>query len=107
MNKEITIIDPDMNLNPKAIDKFETNVWSDSDSGGIKIAMTETGKDTGIFQGNVYFTTESHSSGGRLHVTHGDTITGEYVDGTLPYPHSPSDEIRLTAQPQLELLFYH
>jgi len=30
-------------------------------------------------------------------VTHGDTITGEYVDGTLPYPHSPSDEIRLTA----------
>src|SRR6267143_23915 len=94
---KLQIIDQDMNLSPKAIDKFETNVWSDSDSGGIKVTMTETGKDTGIFQGNVYFTTESHSSGGRLHVAHGDTITGEYVDRTLPYPHSPSDEIRLTA----------
>jgi hypothetical protein len=93
----LQIIDPDMNLNPKAIDKFETSVWSDSDSGGTKIAMSETGKDTGIFQGTVYFTTDSQSSGERLHVTDGDTITGEYVDRTLPLPHSPSDEIHLTA----------
>jgi hypothetical protein len=93
----LQIIDPDMNLNPKAIDKFETSVWSDSDSGGTKITMTETGKDTGIFQGNVYFTSKSQSSGERLHVTEGDTITGEYVDRTLPYPHSPSDEMHLTA----------
>lgn len=92
----LQIIDPDMNLNPKAIDKFETSVWSDSDSGGTKITMSETGKDTGVFQGAVYFTTDSQSSGGRLHVTEGDTITGEYVDGTLPYPHSPSDDVHLT-----------
>jgi hypothetical protein len=93
----LQIIDQDMNLNPKAIDKFETSVWSDSDSGGTKIAMTETGKDTGIFQGTVYFTTYSQSSGGRLHVTDGDTITGEYVDRTLPSPHSPSDQMHLFA----------
>ncbi len=93
----LQIIDPDMNLNPKAIDKFETSVWSDSDSGGTKITMSETGKDTGIFQGYVYFTTDSQSSGSRLHVTEGDTITGEYVDRTLPYPNSPSDELHLTA----------
>ncbi|HWY34118.1 MAG TPA: hypothetical protein VNX68_05690 [Nitrosopumilaceae archaeon] len=92
----LQIIDPDMNLNPKAIDKFETSVWSDSDSGGTKITMSETGKDTGIFQGTVYFTTDSQSSGGRLHVTEGDTVTGEYVDRTLPYLHSPSDEMHLT-----------
>jgi hypothetical protein len=92
----LQIIDPDMNLNPKAIDKFETSVWSDSDSGGTKIAMSETGKDTGVFQGTVYFTTDYQSSGGRLHMTEGDTITGEYVDRTLPYPHSPSDERHLT-----------
>ena len=93
----LQIIDPDMNLNPKAIDKFETSVWSDSDSGGTKITMTETGKDTGIFQGNVYLTTDSQSSANRLHVTEGDTITGEYVDRTPPYPHSPSDEVHLTS----------
>ncbi|MDE1873358.1 MAG: hypothetical protein KGH99_07780, partial [Thaumarchaeota archaeon] len=28
----LQIVDPDMNLNPKAVDKFDTNVWSDSDS---------------------------------------------------------------------------
>src|SRR5438105_4708290 len=93
----LQIIDPDMNLNPKAIDKFETGIWSDSDSGGTKITMTETGKDTGIFQSKVYFTTDSQSSANRLHVTEGDTITGEYVDRTPPYPNSPSDELHLTS----------
>jgi hypothetical protein len=93
----LQIIDPDMNLDPKTIDKFETSVWSDSDSGGTKITMSETGKDTGVFQGTVYFTTDSTSSGGRLHAAEGDTITGEYVDRTLPYPHSPSDDVHLTA----------
>jgi hypothetical protein len=93
----LQIIDPDMNLNPKAIDKFDVSVWSDSDSGGTKITMTETGKDTGIFQGTVYFTTDLQSSGQRLHVTEGDTVTGEYIDRTLPLPHSPSDEMHITA----------
>ena len=93
----LQIIDPDMNLNPKAIDKFETNVWSDSDSGGTKITMSETGKDKGVFQGFVYFTTDLQSSGNRLHVTEGDKITGEYIDRTLPSPNSPSDELHLTA----------
>jgi len=92
----LQIIDPDMNLNPKAIDKFETSVWSDSDSGGTKITMSETAKNTGVFQGRVYFTTDLQSSGGRLHITEGDTITGEYVDRTLPYPHSPSDDLSIT-----------
>jgi len=93
----LQIVDPDMNLNPKAIDKFEASVWSDSDSSGTKITMTETGKDTGIFQGHVYFTSDSHSSGERLHVTPGDNIVGDYIDRTLPFPHSPSDEMHITA----------
>jgi hypothetical protein len=92
----VQITDPDMSLNPDAINKFDTNVWSDSDSGGIKLTMTETGPSTGIFQGTVYFTTDSRSSGNRLHVTSGDTITAEYTDTTLPLPHSPSDQVRLT-----------
>jgi hypothetical protein len=92
----LQIVDPDMNLNPKAVDKFDTNVWSDSDSGGIKLTMTETGEATGIFQGTVYFTTNFQSSGNRLHVAEGDTVTGEYKDRTLPAPYTPSDQLRLT-----------
>ncbi|MDE1724950.1 MAG: hypothetical protein KGH76_03505 [Thaumarchaeota archaeon] len=93
----LQITDPDMNLNPDAIDKFDTNVWSDSDSGGIKVSMTETGPDTGIFQGTVYLTSDLSSSGNRLHVSPGDTVTGEYTDTTLPLPHSPSDQMRIVA----------
>ena len=93
----LQIVDPDMNLNPKAVDKFDTNVWSDSDSGGIKLTMTETGEATGIFQGTVYFTTNFQSSGNRLHVAEGDTVTGEYKDRTLPPPYTPSDQLRLTS----------
>ncbi|SHO42787.1 conserved exported hypothetical protein [Nitrosotalea sinensis] len=93
----LQIVDPDMNLNPKAVDKFDTNVWSDSDSGGIKLTMTETGEATGIFQGTVYFTTNFQSSGNRLHVAEGDTVTGEYRDRTLPPPYTPNDQLRLTA----------
>ena len=93
----LQITDPDMNLNPDAIDKFDTSVWSDSDSGGIKISMTETGPDTGIFQGAVTLTTDLSSSGSRLHAASGDTITAEYTDMTLPLPHSTSDQLRLTA----------
>ncbi|MDE1769588.1 MAG: hypothetical protein KGI28_03405 [Thaumarchaeota archaeon] len=93
----VQITDPDMSLNPDAINKFDTNVWSDSDSGGIKLTMTETGPGTGIFQGTLYFTSDLSSAGGRLHVSPGDTVTAEYTDTTLPLPHSPSDQVRLIA----------
>ena len=93
----VEVTDTDMNLNPKAVDKFDINVWSDSDVGGIKLIMTETGSNTGVFDGMVYFTTDLKSSGNRLHVSNDDTITAEYNDRTLPFPHSPSDEIRINA----------
>ncbi len=93
----LQIVDPDMNLDPKAVDKFDTSVWSDSDSGGIKLTMTETGEATGIFQGTTYFTTNFQSSGNRLHVAEGDTVTGEYKDRTLPAPYTPADQLRLTS----------
>ena len=93
----VQITDPDMSLNPDTINKFDTNVWSDSDAGGIKLTMTETGQNTGVFQGTVYLTTDLRSSGNRLHVTPGDTVTAEYTDTTLPFPHPPSDQVRLTA----------
>ena len=94
----LQIKDPDMNLNPNVIDKFDTNVWSDSDSGGIKLAMIETGPSTGVFQGIVHFTNDLSSSGSRLHVGSGDTVTAEYTDRTLPLPYSPSDQMNLIAK---------
>ncbi|MGI0045759.1 MAG: hypothetical protein ACREBB_01035 [Nitrosotalea sp.] len=91
----LQIVDPDMSLIPDTVNKFDTNVWSDSDSGGIKLTMTETDAGSGIFQGTVDFTTQYPSSGNRLHVSDGDTITGEYIDRTLPPPASSSDQTQL------------
>lgn len=93
----LQIIDPDMSLDPDSISKFDTSVWSDSDSGGTKVTMTETSAGSGIFQGTVDFTTQYSSSGNRLHVSDGDTVTGEYIDRTLPPPYSSTAQLQLLA----------
>jgi hypothetical protein len=33
----VRIIDPDMNLDPEAVDNFNVDVWSDSDAGGMTL----------------------------------------------------------------------
>ena len=93
----IRVIDPDMNTNPESVDSFDINVWSDTAVGGINLSVTETNKATGIFEGTVFFTTSSASSGSRLAVEVGDTITAEYEDNTLPDPYSTADELSVTA----------
>jgi hypothetical protein len=92
----VRVIDPDMNLNPEAVDNFNTNVWSDSDAGGIDLTVTETNEATGIFEGTVFFTTTDDSSGHRLRVAEGDTVTAEYQDNTLPDPYTTADELDIT-----------
>jgi len=93
----IRVIDADMNLNPEAIDNFEVDAWSDSDAGGIDLTVTETNEATGIFEGTVFFTTTNDSSGHRLRVAEGDTVTAEYEDNTLPDPYTTADELDITA----------
>ena len=93
----VRIIDPDMNLNPEAVDNFDVDVWSDSDAGGIDLTVTETNEATGIFEGTVFFTTTDESSGHRLRVAEGDTVTAEYEDNTLPDPYTTADELDITA----------
>ena len=92
----IRIVDPDMNLNPESVDNFNVDVWSDSDAGGIDLTVTETNEATGIFEGTVFFTTTDESSGHRLRVAEGDTITAEYEDNTLPDPYTTADELDIT-----------
>ena len=93
----VRIIDPDMNLDPEAVDNFDVDVWSDSDAGGIDLTVTETNEATGIFEGTVFFTVVDESSGHRLRVSEGDTVTAEYEDNTLPDPYTTADELDITA----------
>ena len=100
----VRITDIDMNLNPDRIDNFDIDVWSDSDAEGIYLKVTETGDATGIFEGTVFFTTTDESSGHRLRVIEGDTLTAEYEDNTLPEPFTPADEIDITAKSMIQEL---
>ena len=93
----VRIIDPDMNLDPEAVDNFNVDIWSDSDAGGIGLTVTETNEATGIFEGTVFFTISDESSGHRLRVAEGDTVTAEYEDNTLPDPYATADELGVTA----------
>ena len=93
----LRVIDPDMNLKPEAVDSFDVSVWSDTVTGGINLRVTETNEATGIFEGTVFFTTTSTSSGSRLLVSEGDTVTAEYEDNTLPDPYSTADELSITS----------
>ena len=87
----VRVADPDMNLNPEAADDFDVDVWSDSDPGGIRLTVTETGDATGIFEGTVFFT-DYVSSGHVLRAAEGDTITARYNDYTLPAPATRGDQ---------------
>ena len=90
------ITDPDMNLDPDAADAFGINVWSDTDMAGTGVMVTETGAGTGIFEGEISFTSSRTSSDQRLLASHGDLITGEYVDYTLPEPYAREDRMAVT-----------
>lgn len=93
----VRVVDPDMNLKPESVDNFDIDVWSDSDAGGIDLTVTETNEATGIFEGAVFFTVTDESSGHRLRVAEGDTVTAEYEDNTLPSPYTTADELEIAA----------
>ena len=93
----VRVIDPDMNLNPEAVDNFDATVWSDSDGGGIELTVTETNAATGIFEGTVFFGVGVDTSGHRLRVVEGDTVTAQYYDNTLPAPFKETERVRIGA----------
>ena len=92
----VRIIDPDMNINPDAVDSIDAVVFSETFIGGIELTLTETQEASGIFEGTVEFDPESASDGHRLQVTEGDIITAAYDDKTLPKPDN-GDTLEITA----------
>ena len=80
----VRVIDPDMNLNPDAVDNLDMVVHSETFLGGITLTVTETQEASGIFEGTVEFDPDEASQGHRLQVTEGDIVTAEYDDYTLP-----------------------
>ena len=92
----VRIIDPDMNINPDAVNSIDAVVYSETFIGGIELTLTETQEASGIFEGTVEFDPESASDGHRLQVTEGDIITAAYEDETLPKPDN-GDTLEITA----------
>ena len=92
----VRIIDPDMNINPDAVNSIDAVVFSETFIGGIELTLTETQEASGIFEGTVEFDPESASDGHRLQVTEGDIITAAYEDETLPKPDN-GDTLEITA----------
>jgi len=91
----IQVIDPDLNLNPEALDQIPIDVYSDSDVAGIKVNAIETSESSGIFIATVTLSENMPSSGNRLLILPEDEIYARYVDRTLPRPYSTSDNIEI------------
>ena len=89
----VRVIDPDMNINPDAVDNLDLVVYSETFLGGIDLTVTETQESSGIFEGTVEFDPETASQGHRLQVTEGDIITAAYDDVTTP----DGDDLEITA----------
>jgi len=77
----ITVEDPDQNIYVNELDDLKVSVWSTTDPAGVSLTLIETDVNTGVFQGELYFT-EGSSIGSKLQVTKGDIITVKYTDET-------------------------
>lgn len=80
---KVIINEPDMNKYPQSIDRFNIQVFSDSDNKGITVRATETSVNSGIFESTIILTYDP-SKETRLHIIDGDTLTAKYIDTTLP-----------------------
>lgn len=88
----VVAVEPDMNLNPEAVDRLTVRVASDSDAAGTTLGLIETGEATGVFEGSLLVSSGAASGGaGLLRAAPGDALTATYTDRTLPPPASASD----------------
>ena len=94
----VRVTDPDMNLNPDAVDNLDMVAYSETFLGGITLTVTETQESSGVFEGVVEFDSyAAYLQGHRLQVSEGDTVTARYDDETLPKPDGRGDSLAVTA----------
>ena len=98
----VTVVDPDMNKYPNAIDYLWISLHSDSDPDltGTRMTLFETNFDSGIFKREITFTETPPSGGGFLHVVTGDSIYAKYVDTTYPANFTATDLRRISVTEQ-------
>lgn len=94
---EVTLIDADLNLDPGIAEVTEVSGHSTTDSSSETLLLTETGPNTGVFNGNVFLDAASPVPGdGVVQVKEGDTVIISYEDvqeGAL----SPGNVIQASA----------
>ena len=96
----------------KDVDKFDTlEVYvytNDDEDQGITVELTETDRSSGVFQGNLFFSTTGESQAYRLLVSHNDIISAEYSYSTVPGSYvidiSVGDEIQIIVPNDLSSL---
>jgi len=93
----VTVIDPDMNKYPNAIDYLWVSIHSDSDPDleGTRMTLFETSFDSGRFEREITFVGSPPSGRGFLHVVSGDTIAAKYVDTSFPANYTLPDSSRI------------
>jgi len=85
---EIIVWDIDRNSKPNTIEALPVLVWSTTEryelqGDGIWVTLRETNANSGEFRAFVTLTRNEPSSGTRLRVSDGDTVTARYMDNTL------------------------
>ena len=80
----VRVTDPDKNKDPKTEDNFNIRVHSGSVIGTPPLPVYETGKNTGIFEGTIFYTTDkSSSSSNNIFVEEGFRIAVTYKEDSL------------------------
>ncbi|MCI0398501.1 MAG: S8 family serine peptidase [Chloroflexi bacterium] len=75
----LRISDLDLNTNPAAIETTTATITSTTTPAGLPVTLTETTANSGIFAGQITFTTETPAAG-ELSVSPGDTVRLLYQD---------------------------
>lgn len=77
----VRVLDPDSDLDPNARDTLFVVLKSSTDgSGGLSVALLESGPGSGDFSGSVRFTEVGPSGNGFLAVKDGDVVVALYKD---------------------------